>query len=414
MRISLQCLGCKVNQAEIADLEHSLRSNGHELVDLSGNPDVCVVNTCTVTAKSDYQSRQLIRKSARSGARVIVTGCYSDMNPVSVSKMDLVEHVVNNANKDSIISYIDNNVKVRDNVLTRGSRTRYFLKVQDGCDHSCTYCMVWKARGMSRSIAMDKAVDMARRASEQGYNEIVLTGVHLGLYGQDINSGLTLADLVEELLSSTDIRRLRLSSLEINEITPRLLDVFMDSRVCPHLHIPLQSGDSGVLSEMNRAYDRDLFRERVLEIVSRTGDIALGTDIIAGFPTETEEAYENTLSLASELPFTYMHVFPYSSRPGTVACGLTDIAGHGRRKQRASMLRELAGWKKQDYLKANKDRTLEVLFEKKEYDGLWAGTSGNYIRVKARGRDNLEGHLCKVRIREVANGHLLGDLENTT
>lgn len=383
-------------------------------MDLSEHPDVCVVNTCTVTSKSDYQSRQLIRKSARSGARVIVTGCYSDMNPVSVSKMDNVEHVVLNANKDNIINYIDDNVKVSNNVLTRGSRTRYFLKVQDGCDHSCTYCMVWKARGKSRSVDLDKAVDMARRASEQGYNEIVLTGVHLGLYGQDINSELTLAELVEELLSRTNIRRFRLSSLEVNEVTPRLLDVFMDPRVCPHLHIPLQSGDSGVLREMNRTYDRDLFRERVLEIVSRTGEIALGTDIIAGFPSETEEAYENTLSLATELPFTYMHVFPYSSRPGTVACELEDIAGHDRRKHRASTLRDLAAWKKQDYLRANMKKSLEVLFEKKGSDGLWVGTSGNYIKIKTKSQGDLEGQLCKVFIREVADGHLLGDLSIST
>ncbi len=409
MRVSLQCLGCKVNQAEIADLEQTLIRGGHELVDLSEHPDLCVVNTCTVTSKSDYQSRQLIRKSARSGARVIVTGCYSDMNTKSVSGMDHVEHVVSNQDKSHIINYIDDNINVSDEVISRGSRTRYFLKVQDGCDHSCSYCIVWKARGKSRSVPLEELIEMAKRVSRQGYNEIVLTGVHLGLYGQDLSPGLALSNLVEELLSQTEIRRLRLSSLEINEVTPGLLEIFMDSRVCPHLHIPLQSGDTDVLGSMNRKYDKEYFRHRILEIASRAGDIALGTDIIAGFPTETEEAFENSLSLASELPFTYMHVFPYSSRPGTVAGGLEDIVGHSRRKERAAVLRDLARWKKQDYLRNNIGRDLNVLFEKRGTDGIWFGTSENYLKVKVRSQENLDGALRIVRTSKIENGNLLGD-----
>ncbi len=408
MRVSLQCLGCKVNQAEIADLEQALISGGHEIVELSAQPDLCVVNTCTVTSKSDYQSRQLIRKSARTGARVIVTGCYSDMNTKSVSGMDRVEHVAANQDKSLIINYIDRNIKVSDEMSGRGSRTRYFLKVQDGCDHCCTYCIVWKARGKSRSIALEESVEMAKRATGQGYNEIVLTGVHLGLYGQDLSPALTLSDLIEGLLSKSEIRRIRVSSLEINEVTSDLLDIFMDSRVCPHLHIPLQSGDSDVLASMNRKYDKEHYRQRVLEIVSRTGEIALGTDIIAGFPTEPEGAFENSLSLASELPFTYMHVFPYSSRPGTAAGGFEDIVGHPRRKERAALLRDLAAWKKQVYLRNNIGRDLNVLFEQKGIDGLWSGTSENYLKVKVRSKEDLNGALRNVRISRVENGNLIG------
>jgi len=410
VRVSLQCLGCKVNQAEIADLEQALISGGHEIVELSGHPDLCVVNTCTVTSKSDYQSRQLIRKSARSGARVIVTGCYSDMNTKSVSGMNLVEHVASNRDKSHIISYIDDNIKVSDEVIARGSRARYFLKVQDGCDHSCSYCIVWKARGKSRSVSLEKSIEIAKRATQQGYNEIVLTGVHLGLYGQDLSPALKLSILVEELLSKTEIRRLRLSSLEINEVTPGLLDIFTDSRVCPHLHIPLQSGDSDVLGSMNRKYDREYFRQRILEISSRAGEIAIGTDIIAGFPTETERAFENSLSLASELPFTYMHVFPYSSRPGTVAGGLEDIVGHRRRKERAAVLRDLARWKKQVYLREYIYRDLNVLFEKRGADGFWSGTSENYLKVKVRSQEDLDGALRIVRISRVKDEILFGTL----
>ncbi|HEB02600.1 MAG TPA: MiaB/RimO family radical SAM methylthiotransferase, partial [Nitrospirae bacterium] len=366
MRISLQSLGCKVNQAEILDLEHALRRGGHELVGLAERPDVCVVNTCTVTAKSDYQSRQLIRRAARTGGRVIVTGCYSQMNQDRVREMDNVHHVVSNTDKDKIISYIDDKLKVINDPGSRSSRTRYFLKVQDGCSNSCSYCLVWKARGKSRSIALGEAVKRARAAVEAGYKEIVLSGVHLGLYGHDLLPQVSLADLMEEILLKTKVPRIRLSSLEINEITPRILKLLGDSRVCSHLHVPLQSGDSGVLGQMRRNYDMEGFRDRVLEISSQLGEtLALGTDIIAGFPTETDEAFDNSLALASELPFTYMHVFPYSSRPGTQACGLEDIVGQNKRVARASMLRDLAAWKKESYMRTQDGRILEVLFEKR-------------------------------------------------
>ncbi len=414
MRVSLQSLGCKVNQAEILDLEHALRRGGHELVGLAERPDVCVVNTCTVTSKSDYQSRQLIRRAARAGGRVIVTGCYSQMNQDRVSGMDNVHHVVENRDKDKLIKYIDDKLKVINESVSRGSRTRYFLKAQDGCDHSCSYCLVWKARGRSRSIALGEAIKRARAAVETGYKEIVLSGVHLGLYGQDLVPQISLSDLMEEILLKTEVSRIRLSSLEINEITPRIIKLLGGSRVCSHLHVPLQSGDSGVLKQMKRNYDMEHFRDRVHEISSQSKEtLALGTDIIAGFPTETDEAFDNSLALASELPFTYMHVFPYSSRPGTQASGLEDIVGQDKRVARASMLRSLAAWKKESYMRTQDGRTLEVLFEKKGRDGLWVGTSENYLKIKASSNADLNGSLRTLKVQVVAGGDLYGNIEDT-
>ncbi len=288
----------------------------------------------------------------------------------------------------------------------RGSRTRYTLKVQDGCDYSCSYCLVWKARGKSRSVLLKEAVSKAKLAVEVGYKEIVLSGIHLGLYGHDLAPRVSLAELIEEILLKTSVARIRLSSLEINEVTPRILSLLDDPRVCSHLHIPLQSGDSGVLSQMKRNYDIEYFRDRVLEVASHHENLALGTDIIAGFPTETDMAFENSLAHLAELPFTYMHVFPYSARPGTLASGMEDIVGHAKRDARAGMLRDLAAWKKESYTRSQDGKTLEVIFEKKAKDGLWVGTSENYLKVRAQSNDDLNGRLLDLKVEIDAKGAL--------
>jgi len=406
MKVCLLTLGCKVNQAEVSEIAMSLRGCGHEIVGISDAPDVCVVNTCTVTSKSDYQSRQLIRRAGRTGARVIATGCYSELNKESVRRMEEVQTVIGNADKDKIISMIDETIESNVLEIIR-DRSRYFLKVQDGCNSSCSYCIVPRARGRSRSVSPRRVIDNVKRAVDGGYREVVLTGIHLGQYGTDLD-GVSLSGLVEGILNNTNIERLRLSSLEVNEVDEGLLDLFDSPRLAPHLHIPLQSGDDGVLRLMGRAYNSSSFRKTVSCIRDRLGDIALGSDVIAGFPLETEVAFENTLRLVEELPISYLHVFPYSRRPGTPAAEMEDKVGESRRKARASALRALSEKKREAYLKRQAGRTLEVLIEERIADSLYRGTSGNYLKVQVSGRGLKQGIIVPVSISGTSRGELSG------
>ncbi|MDA8171073.1 MAG: MiaB/RimO family radical SAM methylthiotransferase [Nitrospiraceae bacterium] len=406
MKVALLTLGCKVNQSELIDIETSLRGRGHiNIVGLDGAPEICVINTCSVTAKSDYQSRQLIRRAAATGARVIVTGCYSELNPLAVKDMKGVSHVVSNNEKDSIINMITDEISscTLDNqaALPRGARrSRYFLKIQDGCDYSCSYCIVWKARGRARSVRPDEVVRRVRRAVECGYKEVVLTGIHLGLYGREFDdSNLIrgagapcLSWLLEKILAETDVPRLRLSSLEINEVDGRLLDLLKGGRLARHLHLPLQSGDDRILKLMKRHYDSAGFIGKVNKMVKEIPSLGLGTDVIVGFPGEGEPEFKNTLSVLRELPFTYMHVFAYSPRPGTEAAHLSAAVESPIKKRRSGILRALAAEKKRSFIERLKGETLGVLIERGGEAGDCAGAgkgvcfgyrgvADNYVKV---------------------------------
>jgi threonylcarbamoyladenosine tRNA methylthiotransferase MtaB len=412
MRVSLLTLGCKVNQAEMADIEGALQGMGHEIVGLTENPDVCVVNTCTVTAKSDYQSRQLIRRAGRTGARVIVSGCYAELNKGTVTRMEGVAKVVSNSDKSSIIYILGANSESTGSTMP-GGRSRYFLKVQDGCNNSCSYCIVPRARGSSKSVPPHEIIEKARRAVSEGYRELVLTGIHLGQYGADLEGG-SLPGLVENILNNTGVQRLRLSSIEVNEVDDRLLGLFDDPRMARHLHIPLQSGDDGVLSMMNRNYDTAFFREVAARIAERLPETALGTDVIAGFPGESESAFRNTVDLMRELPFSYLHVFPYSRRPGTPAADMDDAVGESLRKERSRTLRSLGARKKEAYMARQVGRTLETLIESRTSEGTWRGTSCNYLKVRASGSALRRGSIVPVRVEGLLEGELAGKHIETT
>jgi threonylcarbamoyladenosine tRNA methylthiotransferase MtaB len=413
MKVSLLTLGCKVNQAEVARMEGDLLARGHDLVELGDGPDLCIVNTCTVTGKSDYQSRQLIRRAARTGARVYVSGCYAELNREKVSGMEGVEKVINNDNKHNVISQFDNGGQSI--ALSHGrSRTRRFLKVQDGCNFSCSYCLIWKARGQSRSESPEVVVEEVEAAVREGVKEVALTGVHLGLYGKDLLQPESLSGLVEKILRETDIGRIRLSSLEVNEIDALLLDLLGDRRVCSHLHVPLQSGDDDVLRMMRRKYSVSYFISRIKEIQRRYPDIGLGTDIIAGFPQETPEAFANSLRVLAELPFTYAHVFPYSRRPGTEAAGLRELVEHTERRERAARLRSVAAGKKRAFLESQKGRVLSVLFEEELEGNRYKGTSDNYLRIESRADRGLKGNIFPVIIEDLNGGNLRGTLARSS
>jgi threonylcarbamoyladenosine tRNA methylthiotransferase MtaB len=418
MKISLLTLGCKVNQAEVSLIEGALRGRGFEVVGLDEGPELCVINTCTVTAKSDYQSRQLIRRAQRAGARVLVTGCYSELNKERVREMDGVEEVVANDNKSHIIKMIagfdGSDASYKDEVPSPlapgagGSRTRFFLKVQDGCNHACSYCVIPRARGASRSISPQEVVSQVDRAVAQGYKEVVLSGIHLGLYGQDLRPALKLSGLVEEILEKTSLERLRLSSLEIREINDSLIGHFEDRRLMRHLHIPLQSGDDGVLRLMNRNYDTGYFKETVGHVVERLQDLALGTDVIVGFPGEGEREFEATFRLLEELPFTYLHVFPFSPRPGTPASLMPLNSGDRTTKERVKALRALSDKKKKAYISRQVGRTLDILMEEELPGGVCRGTSSNYLKVQIPGVGFQRGSVVPVRVEGIEGSVLVG------
>jgi threonylcarbamoyladenosine tRNA methylthiotransferase MtaB len=412
MKVSLLPLGCKVNQAEMSDIEGALRGGGHEIVGIGENPDVCVVNTCTVTSKSDYQSRQLIRRAGRTGARVIVSGCYSELNKEAVGRMEGVEKVVSNRNKSGITKLIHCNSEGNKLALS-GRRSRYFLKVQDGCNNSCSYCIVPRARGSSRSASPLKVIESAKRAVGEGYREIVLTGIHLGQYGADIEGG-SLSGLVENILKNTGVERLRLSSIEVNEVDDGLLGLLESPRVAGHLHIPLQSGDDGVLGMMNRGYDTAFFRDVIARIMGKLPDIALGTDVIAGFPRETEAAFQNSVDLIRELPFSYLHVFPYSRRPGTTAADMEDTVGDAARRERAGTLRAVGAQKKESYMAGQVGRTLGTLIESRPSEGTWRGTSCNYLKVRVRAGALERGSIVPIRVEGLREGELVGKFISNT
>jgi threonylcarbamoyladenosine tRNA methylthiotransferase MtaB len=396
MRVAIVTLGCKLNQSESAFIEGELRARGYEIVDYRDNPDVCIVNTCAVTARGDQQSRQLIRRAVNQRAKVIATGCYAQLRPHELSCIKGVIYVTGNTGKNHIIDRLrmiedfDNISKVDvctpDAPVRTGEyysdRARAFLKIQDGCDHSCSYCTVPMARGKSRSLKTDDVLKAAEKLWSKGYKEIVLTGVHIGVYGHDLDPPSSLASLIRKIKRLYPDIRIRLSSIEPHEFSDDLLSLIEEELVCPHLHIPLQSGSDRILSLMNRRYNSIFYRDIINRIISVNPDISIGTDVIAGFPGEGEKEFQETISLIEDLPFSYVHVFQYSERPGTYATFLPGHLDPCTRKKRARVIGEISLNKKRHYISRYSGKILDVIIEESsKTNGFLRAISDNYIRV---------------------------------
>ena len=422
MKISVQTLGCKVNQSESFSLEAMLRGKGHEVVGDKENPDICVINTCTVTAKSDYQSRQIIRRALRSGAKVIATGCYAQLRPEELSKIKGIALIIGNSHKDKLLEYIDNkqtNGSGPDLVIGQpdtplsskpyySERARAFLKIQDGCNFSCTYCAVPMARGKSRSLEPIKVIRSVEKLTSAGYKEIVLTGIHIGSYGVDQNIKTSLYEIVEKILKSNPIPRIRLSSLEPNEFDDRFLDLIKDGALCSHLHIPLQSGSDNVLKKMNRGYDTSYFRRVVERIILKCPDISIGTDLIVGFPGESEQDFSKTLKFIDEMPLSYIHTFPYSKRADTAAESFPEHIDNNLKKDRVQKVMNIGKIKKNTYITGMLGKKLNVIVENKTViGGYYRGISSNYIRPLLRGNDLIAGQRLSVLAVSMDNGELI-------
>lgn len=430
MRISLATLGCKVNHYDSAAMAELLRREGHEIVPFPSPADLYVVNTCTVTAKTDYQSRQLVRRIRRIGgnAPVIVTGCYAQTNPDALAALEGVTLVLGNGEKPRLNRWIGDlpskgpSVHVGDMEREREcfsppvaglpGRTRAFLKIQDGCNGRCSYCIIPRARGRSRSLPQEEVLHRMDHLSGAGFRETVLTGIHLGCYGEDLTPRTDLLDLLRRIEERGGMERLRLSSIEPAEITGELISFWKESSLlCRHAHIPLQSGSDAVLGRMGRPYDRAFFKNLVESLVTAMPDMAVGVDVMAGFPGEGEEDFRSTVALLRELPIAYLHVFPYSKRPGTEALALAGHVPEEVKKERAAELRSLSVEKRVSFAAEYVGKPLSVLVEGKrdEKTGWLRGFSGNYIPCLVRDwRDRPAGRAVTVIPEELRGGVLIG------
>jgi threonylcarbamoyladenosine tRNA methylthiotransferase MtaB len=407
MKVSVLTLGCKVNQSESSIIEGNLKKLGYSIVSLSEHPDYTVVNTCAVTSKSDYRSRQLIRRAVRSGARVIVTGCYSHLRPNDIRDIDGIFSIVENNKKMSIINMLSDNIA--STTYSYSSRSRPYLKVQDGCNFACTYCIVPLARGKSVSLDVSEVIRQANEFEASGYNEIVLTGIHLGSYGYDLRHRTRLSELLKTLLKKTKIPRIRLSSIEINEVDDELIGILKEQRVCNHIHLPLQSGDDAVLRLMNRMYTSDVYVSTVENIIKNVPDIAIGTDVIVGFPGEGDKEFLNTKELLSYMPIAYMHIFPFSSRPNTLAFKMSMQNTPSVKRERFNELNALNIKQKKAFILSQINKTLDIIIEEHCPKNISSGTSNNYLKVKIPSRMYPKGTLVYVRVSGIEGNILEGE-----
>lgn len=405
-KVAILTLGCRVNQSESSVIEGTLRKHGVSIVTLGENPDFCIINTCTVTGKSDASSRYLIRRAARTDAQVIVTGCFSQLEQNEVCGLQGVSEVVSTRDKEKIISRVLGYDV--DPAYSLHDRARPYLKVQDGCNFSCTYCAVPLARGKSRSLPIDEAVKRASDIALQGYHEIVLTGIHLGSYGHDLSPKRSLAELIRNILSSTSLFRVRLSSIEINEINDELIELLGDPRVCKHLHVPLQSGSDLILKLMNRNYTAQTYKKKLLRLANISSDIALGTDLIVGFPSEGQKEFILSYEFIEELPFSYIHTFPYSARSGTFAANLKPRIADHIISERADAIKELSRAKKTAFASAQTNRILDTIAEEEDDQGYTTGTTSNYLKIDMKGNRLKRGSVVFVRSVAINRDRLRG------
>ena len=431
MKIAIQTLGCKVNQVESQAMERRLQERGHRLVSPGERADAFILNSCTVTAASDQKSRQLLRRFRREnpGAVVALCGCYPQVSPGEAQKLGadllggtgdregfltLLEEVW--ADKTQRV-FLDNALERREFESIRGggleARTRAMLKVEDGCVNFCSFCIIPFARGPVRSLPLDQAAAQAARLAEEGYREIVLTGIELSSWGRDLEEGETLTDLVEAVCHAAPGCRIRLGSLEPRTVTEdfcRRLSCLPN--LCLHFHLSLQSGCDETLLRMRRRYDTARYRESVELLRTWFGNPGLTTDLIVGFPGETEEDFRESLAFVEECRFSAMHIFPYSIREGTAAASMPEQVPKGEKADRARRAEAVDAAMERAYLEGFVGREVEVLFEE-ERDGLWCGHAGEYIEVRARGAA-LHNRLCTVRITEAGAQFVYGEVVEET
>jgi threonylcarbamoyladenosine tRNA methylthiotransferase MtaB len=419
MKIFLDTIGCRLNQSEIENMARQFRMAGHEIVAAAETADLAVVNTCAVTTQAASDSRSKIRNIARAGVdEIVATGCWTTLQPKEAALLPNVLRVVPNDQKDFLVadtlnierSAFDLEPIERSPIPGLHRRTRAFIKVQDGCDNKCTFCITTVARGEGRSRPLANVIADINSALAGNSKEIVLTGVHLGSWGQEM--GYHLRDLVNAILRDTDVRRLRLSSLEPWDLNADFFSLWKDKRLMPHLHLPLQSGSESTLRRMARKTTPASFRELVNAARAVMPEVAITTDIIAGFPGETEEEFAETLDFVKEIKFTGGHVFSYSARPGTGAARMNGQVKPELRKKRNHILQEAIEESAKAYREKFIGRKMPVLWESTteygEYGWRLEGWTGNYLRVSANAPSPRWNEVDEVELQEVDGGLIKG------
>ena len=429
-RLAVTTLGCKVNQYDTDAVVGQFLEAGYTIVDFREEADVYLINTCTVTNLGDRKSRQMIRRAHRNNpdAKVVVMGCLAQTTPDEVADLEGVSLVVGTDGRNRIVEELERLDQGQQRLLVEdifqvtdfedlptigySGRTRAALKIQDGCNQFCTYCRVPFARGRSRSRSRVSVLEQVQNLVNQGYQEIVLTGIHLGLYGADLEPALTLADIAGEIAQTEGLLRLRISSVDPHEITEELIDLFAhDPVVCRHVHIPLQSGSDRILERMRRNYSSSDFKAIVAELRARIPEIAITTDIMVGFPGETEEDFVHTLELTQEVGFSKIHVFQYSKREGTVAARLPEQIPAEVKESRSQRLIELGNKLSKNFHRSFVGKNVEVLVEQLE-QGQAVGHTDNYLKVSfsvPHGAD-LVGQIKTVLVQGATEEGVLGRL----
>ncbi len=422
-----------MNHYETEAMWQLFKGEGYDRVDFTQNADVFVINTCTVTNTGDKKSRQVIRRAIRNNpdAVVCVTGCYAQTAPKDILNIPGVDIIIGTEDRDKLIDYVNqyheerqpiNGVK---NIMKKRTyeemdvpyftdRTRATLKIQEGCNNFCTFCIIPWARGLMRSRDPEKVVEQAQQLVDEGYKEIVLTGIHTGGYGEDLKD-YNLAQLLRDLEEVDGLNRLRISSIEASQLTDEVIDVINDSnKIVRHLHIPIQSGSDTVLKRMRRKYTMEFFESRIIKLKEIMPNVAITSDVIVGFPGETEEEFMETFDFIKKHHFSELHVFPYSIRTGTPAARMTDQVDEGVKNERVHRLIELSNALATSYAEQFKDDVLEIIPEE-EKDGKLIGHSDNYLKVEVEGDASLTGELVKVKITEpgypVSKGEVVKVLE---
>lgn len=425
--VSLTTLGCRVNQAETESLAREFARMGFRLVPFGEVADVSVVNTCTVTHEADRQARQLARRARRASpdALVVLTGCYATVAADEVSALPEVDVVAGNRAKDGLVQQVAALLRERGHALGRAAspledmpgwlgRTRAQLKVEEGCNNRCTFCIVPAARGEQTSVTPDRVVESIRRLESLGYREVVLTGTHLGGYGRDLAPRRGLSDLLEAILRDTSIRRVRLSSVEPHDFPSHALPLWRDRRLCRHFHLPVQSGSDVILRRMLRGYRSERFARLCGAILDEVPGAAITTDVIVGFPGESDEQFRATISLLESCGVARAHVFPYSPRAGTPAAAMPDqVTAPTKRARVAELTAASARWH-QTFLSRWMGSTVGVLFESEAAPGVWEGLTDNYVRVRCEERSTLFNLIRPVQIEAIDGDGARGRLADGT
>jgi threonylcarbamoyladenosine tRNA methylthiotransferase MtaB len=426
-KASLHTLGCRLNQAETAIIAKSLKNAGYQIVNFGEPADLTVINTCTVTEQADSKCRQAVRKTLRrdSDTFVAVVGCYAQMAVDTIRLIDGVDLIVGNEHKIHLVDYLDGLTKhpeprvihspkisrdefTVDSIGLYDNATRANLKIQDGCNFVCSFCIIPTARGPARSRKLHNIISEAEQLVEMGHQEVVITGVNIGTYASEDH---TIVDVLAGLERIGGLQRIRISSIEPTTIPDRVIYMMGDSeKICKYLHIPLQSGDDQILKKMRRKYSLNDYVRFIDFVLKTVPDVGIGTDVMVGFPGETEESFINTKKFLADLSVSYYHVFTYSDRKGTGSYGMNEKIEHQTKKQRTRILIEQGKRKRRTYYESHLGNLVDVLFEQQLENGNWVGYSSNYMNIEVDSSENLHNQLRKVHLTELRERTILGQV----